>query len=58
MAHAGQYVDQGRFQSDLAALVAHPTESQNPDARPELLRYLQLAMQPRLQAAGAPVKDR
>lgn len=46
------YFDVGRFQSDLAALVAHPTESQNPGAAAELPRYLNEAMIPRLEAAG------
>jgi acetylornithine deacetylase/succinyl-diaminopimelate desuccinylase-like protein len=52
IARAEEYFDSGRFQSDLAALVAFPTESQNPDAAPELRRYLVEAMQPRLTALG------
>ncbi|NDW44592.1 M20 family metallopeptidase [Ruegeria sp. PrR005] len=46
------YFDDGRFQADLSALVAHPSESQNPDAAPALMRYLTQAMMPRLKAAG------
>ncbi|MYM53768.1 M20 family metallopeptidase [Thalassovita mangrovi] len=46
------YFDDGRFQDDLAALVAIPSESQNPDAAPELRRYLDEAMVPRLERLG------
>jgi len=46
------YFDVGTFQRELSALVAYPTESQNPDAAPELMRYLKEAMQPRLEALG------
>lgn len=46
------YFDSGMFQTDLAALVAYPTESQNPDRGAELSRYLTGAMVPRLTAAG------
>lgn len=46
------FYDTGTFQSQLADLVAYPTESQKPDSGPELYRYLQEAMQPRLQKAG------
>jgi hypothetical protein len=49
---SSDYFDEGRFQSDLADLVAYETESQNPDQAPELLRYLQEAMQPRLTDMG------
>jgi acetylornithine deacetylase/succinyl-diaminopimelate desuccinylase-like protein len=50
--HASDYFDQGGFQSDLSALVAYQSESQNPAeaARAESLRYLQTAMLPRLTA--------
>ncbi len=47
-----QYFDNGTFKTELAALVAHPTESQNPDAAPELMRYLTEAIQPRLEKMG------
>ena len=46
------YFDTGRFQDDLAALVAYASESQNPEAAPELMRYLDEAMQPRLEKLG------
>lgn len=46
------YFDKGQFKSDLAALVAFETESQNPDQRGELHRYLADAMVPRLSALG------
>lgn len=49
---ASDYFDSGAFQRELVDLVAFPTESQNPDAAPELMRYLTDAMQPRLQALG------
>ena len=46
------YFEAGTFQSELATLVAYPTESQNADAAPELGRYLREAMEPRLQKMG------
>ncbi len=46
------YFEGGKFQRELADLVTYPTESQNPEAAPELLRYLVEAMQPRLQKMG------
>ena len=49
---AAAYFDEGTFQSELASLVAYPSESQNPDAAPELMRYLVEAMQPRLVKMG------
>jgi acetylornithine deacetylase/succinyl-diaminopimelate desuccinylase-like protein len=49
---AETYFDDGRFQSELAELVTFQTESQNPDQRPELRRYLDQAMAPRLAAMG------
>lgn len=49
---ASRYFDDGTFQTDLAALVAYPTESQEPGRAAELMRYLKQAMQPRLEAAG------
>lgn len=52
LANAEHYFDSGAFQSDLGALIGYETESQNPDQRPELYRYLEQAMQPRLEAAG------
>lgn len=54
IATATEYFETGRFQSDLANLVAYRSESQNPapQARAESLRYLQEAMVPRLEAMG------
>ncbi|WP_422028476.1 M20 family metallopeptidase [Roseovarius sp.] len=46
------YFDEGRFQNDLADLVAYETESQNPGQAPELARYLDEAMTERLGAMG------
>ncbi|TJZ91977.1 M20 family metallopeptidase [Paracoccus gahaiensis] len=46
------YADQGGFRSDLAALVARPTESQDPRGAPHLRAYLTEAMTPMLQAMG------
>jgi len=46
------YFETGTFQSELGTLVAYPTESQNPEAAPELLRYLIEAIQPRLEKMG------
>lgn len=46
------YADDGRLRDDLAALVAFPTESQNPARAPELRRYLTEALRPRLSRAG------
>lgn len=46
------YFDEGTFQSDLSNLVSYETESQNPDQAPELKRYLQETMEPRLTAMG------
>lgn len=49
---ARQIVDTGRFQGELAELVAIPTESQNPAQAAELRRYLEQAMRPRLDRMG------
>ena len=46
------YFDEGTLQSDLSNLVSYETESQNPDQAPELKRYLQETMEPRLTAMG------
>ncbi|OCX61193.1 hypothetical protein BFP70_16145 [Thioclava sp. SK-1] len=52
LAAAKQYFDSGAFQSDLAGLVARPTESQDPRGKPHLMSYLTEAMQPLLQDLG------
>ena len=46
------YADRGALQRDLAELVAHRTESQNPDQRAALYDYLRAAIAPRLEALG------
>lgn len=50
--HAIDYFETGQLQTDLSRLVAFETESQNPENRPELRRYLDEAMIPRLNALG------
>ena len=49
---AYQRFDSGDFLDDLAALIAVPTESQNPERGPDLRRYLTDEMTPRLTALG------
>ena len=44
-------LDEGRFAAELAALVARPTESQNPDRYPAMQAYLEEMLVPRLAAA-------
>lgn len=46
------YWQDGSFVADLARLVAYPTESQESSQRPELDRYLQQAIKPRLEKMG------
>src|SRR4051812_46841296 len=52
IAGAERYFDSGAFKDDLTRRVAIPTESQNPDRREELRRYLETEMQPALEALG------
>lgn len=52
VARAAAYFDEGTFKDDLATLVAFETESQNPERRSELARYLEEAIRPRLAALG------
>jgi acetylornithine deacetylase/succinyl-diaminopimelate desuccinylase-like protein len=52
IAAAADYFDRGAFKADLARRVAIPSESQNPDARPELERYVRDEMIPALEALG------
>ncbi len=52
MAGIEQYWASGQFATDLAGLVAHETESQNPDKRAELGDYLSQAIEPRLSRLG------
>jgi acetylornithine deacetylase/succinyl-diaminopimelate desuccinylase-like protein len=52
IAHAQDYFDTGSFKSDLARLVAMPTESQNPERAPVLAQYLETEMRPLLEGLG------
>ena len=52
IAHAERYFDDGGFFDELARRVAIPTESQNPDRRAELARYLTGEMQPSFERLG------
>lgn len=49
---AETYFDSGAFLTDLARLVAIPTESQDPSQKPQLLRYLKEEIQPLLTRLG------
>jgi acetylornithine deacetylase/succinyl-diaminopimelate desuccinylase-like protein len=49
---AERYFDEGGFFADLARRVAIPTESQNPDRKGELARYLTAEMQPSFERLG------
>ena len=49
---ASDYFDDGRFQRDLATLVAYRTESQKPERAAELPRYLEEAILPQLTRLG------
>lgn len=50
--HSAQYFDTGQFQSDLAVLVAVPSESQDPKAHEHLQTYLESCMIPMLSQMG------
>ena len=52
LARAAAHFDSGAFVADLAALVAHPTESQRPDAGPALEAYITEALMPMLARLG------
>ncbi len=52
LTRVSHYFDEGLFQHDLADWVTYPTESQNPAAAPELMRYLKDVIEPRLAASG------
>ncbi len=49
---ATDFFEDGKLQSELAALVAYRSESQNPDQAAVLEQYLSEAIQPRLTAMG------
>ena len=44
LAAVARYFDSGQFETELADLVRHPTESQDPDAAPHLQAYLEQAI--------------
>ena len=48
----GAYFNDGKFESDLKKLVSFKTESQNSESNNELLRYLTVAILPRLTRLG------
>ena len=52
IANATDYFDTGAFKTDLARRVAIPTESQNPERKAELARYLESEIVPALTALG------
>ena len=52
IAAAADYLDRGDFESDLARLVAYPTESQTPEGLPHCERYVAEAMTPEFEAMG------
>ena len=52
VAHAQRQFDDGSFKQRLAKLVSIPTESQNPDRKADLDRYIRTEMQPELEAMG------
>jgi acetylornithine deacetylase/succinyl-diaminopimelate desuccinylase-like protein len=52
ISRAEAYFDSGAFKADLARRVAIPTESQNPERRQELARYLSSEMTPAFEALG------
>jgi acetylornithine deacetylase/succinyl-diaminopimelate desuccinylase-like protein len=52
IARAHAYFDTGAMKTDLARLVACPTESQNPDRAHELSHYVNHEMQPLLESMG------
>ena len=52
ISHAERYFDEGGFFADLARRVAVPTESQNPERREALRRYLEGEIKPSLQRLG------
>src|SRR6478672_4268804 len=52
ISRAEAYFDCGAFKSDLARRVAIPTESQNPERKEELARYLSSEISPALEKLG------
>ena len=56
IARATDAFDTGRFETELAALVGHPSESQRPGSLPDLHAYLAQALAPRLKTAGFDIR--
>src|SRR5882672_9640579 len=52
VARAEAYFDSGTFKADLARRVAIPTESQNPERKQDLARYLSSEIAPALEQLG------
>jgi hypothetical protein len=52
ISRAETYFDSGAFKADLARRVAIPKESQNPERKEELARYLSSEMVPALEQLG------
>jgi acetylornithine deacetylase/succinyl-diaminopimelate desuccinylase-like protein len=52
IAKAENYFDSGAFKTDLARLVAMPTESQNPERSDVLTAYIETEMRPLLESLG------
>ena len=52
IARAEAYFDSGAFKADLARRVAIPTESQNPERKPDLTRYIESEIAPALEQLG------
>ena len=52
ISRAEQYFDSGAFKADLARRVAIPTESQNPERKEDLARYLSSEIAPALEKLG------
>lgn len=52
IAKAENYFDSGAFKTDLARLIAMPTESQNPERASALTAYIETEMRPLLEGLG------
>ena len=52
ISHAEAYFDSGAFRDDLSRRVAIPTESQNPERKSELARYISSEIAPALEKLG------
>ena len=53
---AGDYVDSGSFEADLARLVSYPSESSTADGRVALKSYLEEVLEPALASLGCSVE--